>query len=51
MPDVIGIGFAKCGTGALAFLDCHPSAVFRLNTWYYRVTILICLELLSRDSF
>ncbi|CBY40262.1 unnamed protein product, partial [Oikopleura dioica] len=25
VPDIIGIGFAKCGTGALAFLDCHPS--------------------------
>jgi len=29
VPDVIGIGFAKCGTGALAFLDCHPKIVFR----------------------
>ena len=25
-PDVIGIGFAKCGTGSLDFLDCHPSS-------------------------
>ncbi|CAG5113511.1 Oidioi.mRNA.OKI2018_I69.chr2.g7615.t1.cds [Oikopleura dioica] len=31
VPDIIGIGFAKCGTGALAFLDCHPSATFRTN--------------------
>ena len=30
-PDAIGIGFAKCGTGSLAFLDCHPSIVFRKN--------------------
>jgi len=29
VPDVIGIGFAKCGTGALAFLDCHPDITFR----------------------
>jgi len=29
IPDVIGIGFAKCGTGALAFLDCHPDITFR----------------------
>merc|ERR1712241_201987 len=28
-PDVIGIGFAKCGTGAMAFLDCHPGITFR----------------------
>jgi|ERR1712130_507877 len=29
IPDIIGVGFAKCGTGALAFLDCHQRAVFR----------------------
>ena len=29
VPDVVGIGFAKCGTGALGFLDCHPRATFR----------------------
>jgi len=29
VPDVIGVGFAKCGTGALAFLDCHPHVTFR----------------------
>ena len=23
---MIGIGFAKCGTGSLDFLDCHPSS-------------------------
>jgi len=28
-PDAIGFGFGKCGTGALAFLDCHPKIVFR----------------------
>lgn len=28
-PDAIGFGFGKCGTGSLAFLDCHPSIVFR----------------------
>ena len=38
IPDVIGIGFAKCGTGALAFLDCHPDITFRTPSnnelWY-----------------
>ena len=29
LPDVIGIGFPKCGTGTLAFLDCHSKIVFR----------------------
>ena len=28
-PDAIGIGAAKCGTGSLMFLDCHPNIVFR----------------------
>ena len=28
-PDVVGIGFAKSGTGTLSFLDCHPSIVYR----------------------
>ena len=22
-PDIIGVGFPKCGTGTMAFLDCH----------------------------
>ena len=30
-PDAIGFGFGKCGTGALAFLDCHPKIVFRMQ--------------------
>lgn len=29
MPDAIGIGVGKSGTGTLAFLDCHPNIVFR----------------------
>lgn len=29
LPDAIGIGVAKAGTGSLAFLDCHPDIVFR----------------------
>ena len=29
IPDAIGIGVAKCGTGSLMFLDCHPNVVFR----------------------
>jgi len=28
-PDIIGVGFPKCGTGTLAFLDCHDDIVFR----------------------
>ena len=28
-PDVITIGFPKCGTGSLAFFDCHPNIMFR----------------------
>ena len=28
-PDVIAIGTAKCGTGSLSFIDCHPNVVFR----------------------
>ena len=28
-PDIIGVGFPKCGTGAMAFLDCHSDMVFR----------------------
>ena len=29
LPDAIGIGVGKSGTGTLAFLDCHPNIVFR----------------------
>ena len=29
-PNVITIGFGKCGTGSLAFIDCHSDIVFRL---------------------
>ena len=29
-PDVIAIGTAKCGTGSLSFIDCHPNVVFRV---------------------
>jgi hypothetical protein len=28
-PDVLAIGFPKCGTGTLAFFDCHSKIVFR----------------------
>ena len=34
-PDAIGIGFPKCGTSALSFLDCHSKFVFRRNDPYY----------------
>ncbi|CAG5108214.1 Oidioi.mRNA.OKI2018_I69.chr1.g3688.t1.cds [Oikopleura dioica] len=27
-PDVLGIGMAKCGTGSLSFLGCHPQIVY-----------------------
>ena len=30
-PDAVGIGFPKCGTAALSFIDCHSKLVFRLN--------------------
>ena len=29
LPDVVGVGFAKCGTGTLQFLDCHPGVTMR----------------------
>ena len=29
LPDVIVIGFEKCGTGTVSFLDCHPDVVYR----------------------
>ena len=29
LPDVISIGYDKCGTETLSFLDCHPSIVYR----------------------
>ena len=35
LPDVIVIGFEKCGTGTVSFLDCHPDVV-------YRSVILFC---------
>lgn len=28
-PDVISVGCAKCGTGSLTFIDCHPNVTFR----------------------
>ena len=28
-PDIIGVGAPKCGTGALAFFDCHTKIRFR----------------------
>jgi len=28
-PDAIAIGTAKCGTGSLTFIDCHPEITFR----------------------
>ena len=27
-PDAIGIGFAKSGTGTMAYFDCHPDIVY-----------------------
>jgi len=34
-PDAIGIGFPKCGTGTLGFLDCHSKFVFRNSEPYF----------------
>ena len=28
-PDAVGIGFPKCGTGTLNFIDCHSRLVYR----------------------
>ena len=28
-PDIIGIAAPKCGTGTMAFFDCHKKIVFR----------------------
>ena len=40
VPDGIGIGAHKSGTGALSFLDCHPNIVFRcLEDWDLFFTI------------
>jgi hypothetical protein len=30
LPNAIGLGTHKSGTGALAFLDCHPNLVIRI---------------------
>ena len=30
LPDAVGLGTHKSGTGALAFLDCHPNLVIRV---------------------
>ena len=42
VPDALGIGAAKCGTGSLMFLDCHSEIVFRdmearMGKIFYRV--------------
>ena len=34
-PDAIGIGFPKCGTGAMGFIDCHSKLVFREAEPYF----------------
>jgi len=34
-PDGIGIGFPKCGTSAISFIDCHPRFVFRDSEPYF----------------
>ena len=34
-PDAIGIGFPKCGTGTLGFIDCSSKLVFREAEPYY----------------
>ncbi|CBY14729.1 unnamed protein product [Oikopleura dioica] len=35
MPNLIAVGFAKCGTGSLSFLDCHSQIVFRFVESYF----------------
>ena len=34
-PDAVGIGFPKCGTSSLGFVDCHSKLVFREAEPYY----------------
>lgn len=34
-PDAISIGFPKCGTSALSFLDCHSKFVIRDSEPYF----------------
>ena len=34
-PDAIGIGFPKCGTGTMGFIDCHSKIVFREAEPYF----------------
>ena len=29
LPDVIVIGFEKCGTETSSFMDCHPDVTYR----------------------
>ena len=48
-PDAIGIGAAKCGTGSLMFLDCHPNIVFRDQEARSGTVVHKCI--LSRISF
>ena len=34
-PNAIGIGFPKCGTSTMSFLDCHSSFVYRDGEAYF----------------
>lgn len=29
LPDFVAVGYQKCGTETLSFLDCHPNIVYR----------------------
>jgi len=38
MPNLIAVGFAKCGTGSLSFLDCHSQIGIPRTTCNYKLT-------------
>ena len=48
VPDGIGIGAHKSGTGALSFLDCHPNIAFRcLEDWEFSGIFLKYFEIVE----
>lgn len=62
MPNLIAVGFAKCGTGSLSFLDCHsqigkvytnPVAEFALLSLPVRWTFIFwqCWKAATRQVY
>lgn len=50
-PDAVGIGFPKCGTGTLGFIDCHSKLVFREAEPYFWNSRGKCSSRAGRSSF